>query len=310
MLYLYENVKYQADLRFHVIFLSNTGELRRPIYESPRMSQLVAEAMKGVQWVETVEKNVEKHVQNLEEAPLQRNGTGYPRLGQPKLWWVPAANASRPERPRLPPWAPASLLPHWPGAARPPRPPQPPQPPQLPSHVPALPAMPAMPALPHVPALPPLPPLPLWPHWPAHPDARPHGAAGARLHRTRRMLPADAALDRRSTGARQLLDLQAREQPELAGDFRGLSGANVGANAPAAGAACAQLYSSSHLALALSAASIATCLLTLLCVYVVWRRMQQRAPGQAAPAKAAEGGPLPPPPPAPSPPCPPRSDTI
>ena len=55
------------------------------------MSQLLAEAMKGVQWVE-----------NAEEALLQRNGTGYPRLGQPKLWWVPAANASRPERPRLP----------------------------------------------------------------------------------------------------------------------------------------------------------------------------------------------------------------
>ncbi len=51
------------------------------------MSQLLAEAMKELQWAE----------EQLEEAGktlLHRNGSRFPTIGQPKLWWVPRNNTS------------------------------------------------------------------------------------------------------------------------------------------------------------------------------------------------------------------------
>jgi hypothetical protein len=298
------------------------------LYTTPsRMSQLLAEAMKDVQRAEEHARDrMQKNLEKLEEAVLQRNGTGYPRLGQPKLWWVPAANASRPERARLPRLSEPrngtipALDEELPERARPP------------SRWPQLPQLPALPYL---------------PHWPT----RPHAAGDARLHRTRRMLP--APLDRRFTGARQLLqeseltevfgmprkwyywncshesffphackDGEPLWRPQQAHARRLLQTAWADADPYLTGgplvplhrpealagaqAPCAQLHNMSHLALALSTAAIATCLLTIMLLAVAWRRMQQ----QPAPDKPAPGKPAPPAPPAPPAACPPRSDAI
>ena len=102
-----------------------------------RMSQLLTEALQDVRWAE-------EQLEAAAAAVLARNGTHGrndtraatagpaklpPMFGQPKLWWLPAeeqllsaelaqpakpANASA--APRLPPWAPASLILHWPAA--------------------------------------------------------------------------------------------------------------------------------------------------------------------------------------------------
>jgi len=250
------------------------------------MSQLLAETLKGVQWA---------------EQKALRNGTAFPRLGPPKLWWVPAANASRPERlPEL--HLPELHLPepHWPEL-----------------HLPE----------PHWPE--PRWPEPRWPEprwpeprWPAH--ARPH--EDARLHVRRRGLPA-----RPAEPARRLLQDTDWTQDYLKNAWKNCSTASffehnehgcwelaglipfparparrllqdtdwtqdfAGAKSLAA---CAQL---TDLALALSAAAIAICLVTIILLVVVWRRVRE-SPKTDKPCKP-EGGPL-------YAPCPPRSDTI
>jgi hypothetical protein len=101
-----------------------------------RMSQLLTEALQDVRWAE-------EQLEAAAAAVLARNGTHArngtpagparlpPTIGQPKLWWLPAAEAkpAKPAKPaqpaklanasaapRLPPWAPASLILHWPAA--------------------------------------------------------------------------------------------------------------------------------------------------------------------------------------------------
>jgi hypothetical protein len=95
------------------------------------MSQLLTEALQDVRWAEA-------QLGAAATAVLARNGTHArngtpagparlpPTLGQPKLWWLPAAEAAEAAKPakpanasaapRLPPWAPASLFLHWPAA--------------------------------------------------------------------------------------------------------------------------------------------------------------------------------------------------
>jgi len=95
-----------------------------------RMSQLLTEALQDVRWAE-------EQLGAAATAVLARNGTHArngtpagparlpPAIGQPKLWWLPEAEAepAKPAGvappagpPRLPPWASASLLLHWPAA--------------------------------------------------------------------------------------------------------------------------------------------------------------------------------------------------
>ena len=60
------------------------------------MSQLLAEAMQELQWAE-------EQLSQAGKTLLHRNGSRFPTIGQPKLWWVPAANASRPALPQVAP---------------------------------------------------------------------------------------------------------------------------------------------------------------------------------------------------------------
>ncbi len=74
--------------------ISNTDKTLRPIYDTPRMSQLLTEALQDVLWAE-------EQLEAAAAAVLARNGTHArigapagpaklpPSLGQPKLWWLP-----------------------------------------------------------------------------------------------------------------------------------------------------------------------------------------------------------------------------
>ena len=250
-----------------------------------RMSQLLTEALQDVRWAE-------EQLEAAAAAVLARNGMHArngtharygthagaaklpPTLGQPKLWWLPAeeqllaAEVAKPAKPaqpakpanasaapRLPPWAPASLILHWPAA-----------------HEAANLSLPRL----HrrrrgVPAQ-------------SAQGAQP--AQHAQPPRARRLLQLQGWVseDEPNTGQQVMHHVPAAEPhqlagvPELAG-FYGIkqhawsranhSGA-LGA-APCAGCA-AGLACADALALAVTATALLTCLLTLVCVWLLARR--------------------------------------
>jgi hypothetical protein len=230
-----------------------------------RMSQLLTEALQDVRWAE-------EQLEAAEAAVLARNGTQLlPEIGQPKLWWFPPVKAVKqvkpanhsnvtfpvprlpPLPPRLPPWAPASLFTHWPGARAQVAPP-----------------------LPHFS-------LPFTPHFSPH-FKPPHltnltTRDHHRLHRiVRRREPASA---------RRLLQLHAVAEPQqLAGvpdiavtyaDFKALAWSRASTNHTGApGAPCADA-----LALAVTSTAVLTCLLTLLVVWLLARRLRLHDPPPA-----------------------------
>jgi hypothetical protein len=245
------------------------------------MSQLLTEALQEVRWAE-------EQLEAAAAAVLARNGTHArndtraataglaklpPMFGQPKLWWLPAeeqllaaevaklakpANASA--APRLPPWAPASLILHWPAAREA--------------------ANLSLPRLHRrrrgVPA----------PQQGAQPAQGAKGAQPAQFPRARRLLQLQGWVseDEPNTGQQVMHHVPAAEPHQLAGvpelaDFYSIkqhawsranhSGA-LGA-APCAGCA-AVLACADALALAVTATALLTCLLTLVCVWLLARR--------------------------------------
>jgi len=193
-----------------------------------------------------------------------------PMLGQPKLWWLPAeeqllaaevakpakpAQAAKPAQPanasaapRLPPWAPASLILHWPAAREA-----------------ANLSLPRLHRRRRVPA---------------------QSAQHAQPPRARRLLQLQGWVseDEPNTGQQVMHHVPAAEPHQLAGvpelaDFYSIkqhawsranhSGA-LGA-APCAGCA-AVLACADALALAVTATALLTCLLTLVCVWLLARR--------------------------------------
>ena len=252
-----------------------------------RMSQLLTEALQEVRWAE-------EQLEAAATAVLARNGTHGrndtraataglaklpPSLGQPKLWWLPAeeqllaAEVAKPAKPaqpakpanasaapRLPPWAPASLILHWPAAREA--------------------ANLSLPRLHRrrrgVPT----------------PQQGAQGARGAQPAqpaqppRARRLLQLQGWVseDEPNTGQQVMHHVPAAEPHQLAGvpelaDFYSIkqhawsranhSGA-LGA-APCAGCA-AGLACADALALAVTATALLTCLLTLVCVWLLARR--------------------------------------
>jgi hypothetical protein len=223
--------------------------------------------MKDVQWAESKAEAIEKMV-------LARNETGYPTIGQPQLWWVPAVKHANASAPRLAPWAPASLFKHWP-----------PPPPAHPG--------------------------------PAHTGTRTH--PHAHLHRrllrrrepssARRLLQLtwdeahwDEAHPYLTGGQLVKHQLPAAEPQQLAGvpdlsDFKAFAWSYARMNhtsaAPCAGCAAGLahrleastgLACADALALAVTSTALLTCLLTLVCVWLLTQHVRRQPP---PPAKLA-----------------------